>query len=122
MQEIIEIKEVLQLLKDKIVLKDIQSNRFIYKKKRIYVYSSNSSYNLNEEDFLSLFKDSKFIIEDFEEEVTYHIVGTSENDPLNGLISNVSPLGVAVLGHKAGETVEVSTPDGISKFKILEII
>lgn len=69
MQEIIEIKEALQLLKDKIVLKDIQSNRFIYKKKRIYVYSSNSSYNLNEEDFLALFKDSKFIIEDFEEEI-----------------------------------------------------
>ena len=69
MQEIIEIKEALQLLKDKIVLKDIQSNRFIYKKKRIYVYSTNSSYNLNEEDFLSLFKDSKFIIEDFEEEI-----------------------------------------------------
>ena len=64
----------------------------------------------------------KLYDEDFEEEVTYHIVGTSENDPLNGLISNVSPLGVAVLGHKAGETVEVSTPDGISKFKILEII
>lgn len=69
MQEIIEIKEALQLLKDKIVLKDIQSNRFIYKKKRIYVYSTNSSYNLNEEDFLALFKDSKFIIEDFEEEI-----------------------------------------------------
>lgn len=68
MQEIIEIKEALQLLKDKIVLKDIQSNRFIYKNKRIYIYSSNSSYNLNEEDFLVLFKDGKFIIEDFEEE------------------------------------------------------
>jgi len=67
-QEIIEIKEALQLLKDKIVLKDIQSNRFIYKNKRIYIYSSNSSYNLNEEDFLVLFKDGKFIIEDFEEE------------------------------------------------------
>lgn len=68
MQEIIEIKDALPLLKEKAVLKDFKSNRFIYKRKRIYVYSSNSSYNLKEEDFLDLFKDSKFIIEDFEEE------------------------------------------------------
>ena len=68
MKEILEISEALQLLKDKIILKDFNSNRFIYKKKRIYVYSSNSSYNLSVNDFLELFKDSKFIIEDFDED------------------------------------------------------
>ena len=41
--------------------------KFISKKKRVYVYSSNSSYNLSFNDFSELFKDSKFIIEDFED-------------------------------------------------------
>ncbi len=59
---------------------------------------------------------------EFKEEEVYQIVGTSENDPLNGFISNVSPVGKAILGHKVGETVEVETPNGINSFKILEII
>ena len=59
---------------------------------------------------------------EFKEEDVYQIVGTSENDPLNGLISNVSPVGKAILGHKVGETIEVETPNGINSFKILEII
>ena len=43
------------------------SNKFIYRKKRIYVYSINSSYNLDAKDFLDLFKDSKFILDDSDE-------------------------------------------------------
>lgn len=69
MDKIVEVNEALQLLKDKLILKDFNASRFIYKKKRIYVYSSNSSYSLKMEEFLELFKDSKFIIEDFEEEI-----------------------------------------------------
>ena len=59
---------------------------------------------------------------EYDEEVVYQIVGTSENDPLNGLISNVSPVGAAILGHKVDESVEVQTPNGVNTFKILEII
>lgn len=58
--------------------------------------------------------------EDGQEEA-YRIVGWAEVDPINGLISNESPLGQALLGHRVGEEVTVKTPDGVSRFKILEI-
>ena len=67
MDEFVEINEALSLLKEGIILKDNLRSKFIYKKKRIYVYSNNSSYNLNFKDFSELFKDSKFIIEDFDD-------------------------------------------------------
>ncbi len=53
---------------------------------------------------------------------TFHIVGASEADPANGLISNESPLGEAMLGKKEGEDVEVNLPNGkIIKHKIISI-
>jgi transcription elongation factor GreA len=52
---------------------------------------------------------------------TYRIVGVAESDPSDGLISNESPLGVALLKHKVGETVVVSAPDGELKFKIVAV-
>ncbi|SHK36123.1 transcription elongation factor GreA [Tepidibacter formicigenes] len=58
---------------------------------------------------------------DFDEEVEYTIVGSAEADPYEFKISNESPVGKALLGRKVGETVEVQVPDGIAKFKILEI-
>lgn len=67
MEEIFGIEEAIALLKEGIILKDNLSTKFISKKKRVYVYSSNSSYNLSFNDFSELFKDSKFIIEDFED-------------------------------------------------------
>lgn len=67
MENIFEINEALSLLKEGIILKDKVSTRFICKKKRIYIYSSNSSYNLSFEDFYELFKDNKFVVEDFDD-------------------------------------------------------
>ncbi|WP_294353403.1 transcription elongation factor GreA [uncultured Clostridium sp.] len=58
---------------------------------------------------------------DFDEEVEYTIVGSAEADPMNFKISNESPVGAALIGHKVGEIVEAVVPDGISKFEILEI-
>ena len=58
---------------------------------------------------------------DFDEEVEYVIVGSAEADPVEGKISNESPVGKALLGARVGETVEVQVPDGVSKFKVLEI-
>jgi len=43
---------------------------------------------------------------------TFHIVGASEADPANGLISNESPLGEAMLGKKKGEEAEITLPNG----------
>lgn len=57
----------------------------------------------------------------FDEEVEYRIVGSTEADPLNGKISNESPVGVALLNHKVGETVEVETDSGIDRYTILGI-
>ena len=57
----------------------------------------------------------------FEEEVDYLIVGSTEADPMNGKISNESPVGMALLNHKVGDTVEVETTDGVDKYKILSI-
>ena len=51
----------------------------------------------------------------------YTIVGPQEINPLKGLISNESPLGEAFLGHKTGNTIEVTTPAGKMKYTILEI-
>lgn len=58
---------------------------------------------------------------EFEEEVTYSIVGTTEADPDNYKLSQESPVGAALMRHKEGETVEVNTPGGVVEFKILEI-
>jgi transcription elongation factor GreA len=49
------------------------------------------------------------------------IVGSTEADPSQGRISNVSPLGQALMGKRVGEVVEVNTPGGLSAFTILGI-
>ena len=52
---------------------------------------------------------------------TYHVVGSAEADPTKGLISNVSPLGRALMGRKVGEEAVVSAPDGVLVFEIVGI-
>src|SRR6185312_6137848 len=51
----------------------------------------------------------------------FQVVGTVEADPLNGKISDESPIGVALLGKKLGEEVEIKTPAETLKYKIAEI-
>ncbi|MBI4171239.1 MAG: transcription elongation factor GreA [Actinobacteria bacterium] len=58
---------------------------------------------------------------DANETVEYHIVGSAEANPAEHKLSNESPVGRAIIGHKKGETVEVSAPRGSLKFKILDI-
>ncbi len=58
---------------------------------------------------------------DFDEEVTFKIVGSTEADPMEYKISNESPVGEALMGKRAGDIVEVPIPDGLSKYEILEI-
>ncbi len=59
--------------------------------------------------------------EKWDEEILYSIVGSTEADPLQNKISDMSPIGKAILGKKAGETVVVETPQGHANVKILEI-
>ncbi|MEM8862787.1 MAG: GreA/GreB family elongation factor, partial [Chloroflexota bacterium] len=56
-----------------------------------------------------------------DEEETYRIVGPHEADPDNGLISNESPIGAALLGRKKGQKAKVITPRGETIFKVLKI-
>lgn len=58
---------------------------------------------------------------EFDEEVEYTIVGSAEADPYEGRISNESPVGRALLDTVVGQVVDVHVPDGVVKFKILEI-
>lgn len=59
--------------------------------------------------------------EEFDEEVTYTIVGSAEADLLENKISNESPVGSALLGASVGQVVEVTTPSGVIKLKVLRI-
>ncbi len=57
----------------------------------------------------------------FEEEVDYLIVGSTEADPVNGRISNESPVGAALMNRRVGDIVEVETSEGVDKYEILGI-
>lgn len=52
---------------------------------------------------------------------TFTIVGAAEANPKNGLISNESPLGQALLGNQVGDEVEVDAPAGVLRFRIVKI-
>lgn len=56
-----------------------------------------------------------------DKEKSYKIVSFNEADPLNGMISNESPLGLAFLSKKKGETVKVETPKGVVEYKIVKV-
>ncbi len=58
---------------------------------------------------------------EYDEEVEYTIVGSTEVDLSLNRISNESPIGAALLGAKKGEVVEAQVPAGIAKYKILSI-
>ena len=63
----------------------------------------------------------KLYDEDFDEEITYSIVGSNQADPLEKKISDQSPIGRALMGKKAGESVTVTAPAGELHFKVLEV-
>lgn len=63
----------------------------------------------------------KILDEEFDEELEYTIVGSTEVDLSQNKISNESPIGAALLGAKKGQEVEVLAPAGIIKYKILSI-
>lgn len=58
---------------------------------------------------------------EFSEELEYKIVGSQEANSLKGKISNESPVGKALIGHKVGDTVEVETQAGVFTYKVLGI-
>lgn len=62
------------------------------------------------------------IVEEYEDdEETYLLVGPQEASPTNGRISYSSPIGQALMGHRAGDTVVAETPAGSVRFKLIRI-
>lgn len=59
--------------------------------------------------------------EEFDEEVEFKIVGSTEANSLQGKISNESPLGKALIGAKVGDSISVEAPVGMMTYKILKI-
>ena len=58
---------------------------------------------------------------EYDEEIDFQIVGSTETNSLQGKISNESPVGKALIGSKKGETVEIELPIGIMQYKVLNI-
>lgn len=58
---------------------------------------------------------------EYSEEVEYVIVGSAEANPMEGRISNESPVGEGLLNHGVGETITIDAPSGAVAYKILEI-
>ena len=58
---------------------------------------------------------------DFDDICDYKIVGSSEADPVNGRISDESPVGKGLIGHKVGEIIQIETPAGSMSYEVLEI-
>jgi transcription elongation factor GreA len=61
------------------------------------------------------------IADDAGAETTFRLVGSAEADPGNGRISNVSPVGRALLGRTAGETVDIAAPRGTVRYRIVSV-
>ena len=58
---------------------------------------------------------------EFDEEMEFKIVGSTEANSLQNKISNESPFGQALIGAKVGDIVEVEAPAGVIKYKVLSI-
>lgn len=57
----------------------------------------------------------------FDEEVEFYIVGSAEADPMENKISDESPVGRSLFGKKSGDVIEVTVPDGVGKYEVLEV-
>ena len=72
-------------------------------------------------DKISIGCNVKILDIEFDEELEYKIVGSTEANSLEGKISNESPVGKALIGAHTNDIVEVEMPSGIMKYKVLEI-
>ena len=72
-------------------------------------------------DDVSLGSTVTVLDKEFDEELTYKIVGSQEADPMNGAISEDSPFGKALIGKEVGQVADVEAPMGTLHYKVLEI-
>ncbi len=72
-------------------------------------------------DVVQIGSQVKLYDEEFDEELEYKILGSTESDPAHGIISNISPVGSALLGKKKGDVIKVRTDGSEISYKILGI-
>ena len=72
-------------------------------------------------DVVNLSSSVKLLDVDENEEIEYRIVGSQEANPMEGRISDESPIGRAILGHRVGDTVTVEAPVGEMRFTVLAV-
>lgn len=72
-------------------------------------------------DEVSVGSTVKLYDEEYDEEIEYKILGTTESNPAKGIISNHSPVGSALIGKKVGDNISIKLPTGTVNYKILEI-
>ncbi len=72
-------------------------------------------------DVVNLSSSVKLLDVDENEEIEYRIVGSQEANPMEGRISDESPIGRAILGHRVGDTVTVEAPAGEMRFTVLAV-
>ena len=70
---------------------------------------------------VSLGSSVKILNLDVNAEFTYDLVGSNEANPMEGKISDQSPIGAALVGKKAGDAVEIAVPNGTVHLKVLEV-
>jgi len=75
-----------------------------------------------DKDSISIGSKVKLLDVEFNEEIEYLIVGSTEADPIGGRISNESPLGMALLRRNRGDTISVEAPDGVIQYKVIDIV
>ena len=73
------------------------------------------------QDSISIGSKVRVLDMEFNEELEYTIVGSTESDPMGGRISNESPLGAALLSKKCGDTITVEAPQGAIQYQVLAI-
>ncbi len=73
-------------------------------------------------DRVSVGSKVKILDVEFDEEMEYKIVGSTEANSLKGMISNESPVGKALIGASVGDTVKVETEAGELEYKVLDIV
>lgn len=78
--------------------------------------------NEGDESVVQLGSTVKILDIEFDDEMTFTIVGTVESNPKKNKISNESPLGESLIGSKEGDTVNVESPSGLVEYKVLEIL
>jgi transcription elongation factor GreA len=94
----------------------------IVKLENIVKYAKIIDKNDIDKDIVSIGSKVVVLAMDFDEEETYAIVGSTEADPYENKISNVSPVGSALIGKKIGDVIEVAVPAGALNYKVVNII